>query len=228
MFRYRPVDRKISEFRLIELLPSGNPDGPLQAKLFHASLDSVVVFETISYVWGEPPLIHVLIRLSYLSKSSALLVSERTRYPFTNFRTTVALAEALRKFRCSNVARKLWVDSTCINQADDEEKIWQIAAMARIYQKGSQSLLWLGPETHDCQRALDYLGTFENVSEIVRVRVLRERMRARAWLYRGGGTPILVDNHELEESFDALLVKNKFWSRVWIIQEVLSAFVSEQ
>jgi hypothetical protein len=49
--------------------------------------------------------------------------------------------------REANSKRRLWVDSICINQQDEEEKCAQVEMMQQIYQRSSQVLIWLGPAT---------------------------------------------------------------------------------
>jgi hypothetical protein len=49
--------------------------------------------------------------------------------------------------RDANSKRRLWVDSICINQQDDDEKSAQVEMMQQIYQRSSQVLIWLGPAT---------------------------------------------------------------------------------
>jgi hypothetical protein len=43
--------------------------------------------------------------------------------------------------------RRLWVDSICINQKDNDEKATQVPMMADIYRKSRQVLIWLGEGT---------------------------------------------------------------------------------
>jgi hypothetical protein len=43
--------------------------------------------------------------------------------------------------------RRLWVDSICINQEDNDEKNVQVNMMQEIYQHSSQVLIWLGLPT---------------------------------------------------------------------------------
>jgi len=48
---------------------------------------------------------------------------------------------------------RLWVDSICINQKDNEEKASQVPMMADIYRRSRQVLIWLGeatPESDAC------------------------------------------------------------------------------
>lgn len=218
-FKYKPLNKEIFEFRLIELLPSEDADGRLEVQIFCISLGSSVVFETVSYVWGDPSLTFEPTSLSYiniapLGKNSARQLSQE-------FNITVRLAEALRNFRYKDIARRLWIDSVCINQNDDKEKSWQIQNMAKIYQKGSQSLLWLGLETDNCRAALNYLerwGQWGYQSEPQPWKRIGRSMISRKWTARQ-----LERSLRLEESFDALLVKNPFWLRIWIVQEVVNS-----
>jgi len=68
---------------------------------------------------------------------------------------------ALRHLRYRDRPRKLWVDTICINQADNDEKSVQVRRMARIYRSAYRVVAWLGPQrdrSNLALSALEWLG----------------------------------------------------------------------
>jgi hypothetical protein len=54
----------------------------------------------------------------------------------------------------------IWIDSLCINQIDNEEKSWQVALMADIYQQAHKVTAWLGQADDSSDAVVDYLNMF--------------------------------------------------------------------
>jgi hypothetical protein len=46
--------------------------------------------------------------------------------------------------RLEDRKRLIWADAVCINQADDEEKSWQVRMMGDVYRNADRVLIWLG------------------------------------------------------------------------------------
>jgi hypothetical protein len=113
--------------RLLHLEPALHADAPLRFSFQTAQLAKAVAqYEVISYIWGEPKLIHPL----YVDDGTHVLV-------------TKDLDKALRRLRHPTTVRILWADAVCINQVDNEEKSTQIPLMARIFRGASKVLAWL-------------------------------------------------------------------------------------
>ncbi|ETS86291.1 hypothetical protein PFICI_00119 [Pestalotiopsis fici W106-1] len=80
---------------------------------------------------------------------------------------TVNLAAALRQLRSLHDSPQklpyrsaetyLWIDAICINQADIEEKNYQVPLMADIYSAAARVLVWLGPGDQGTDRFMDWL-----------------------------------------------------------------------
>jgi hypothetical protein len=51
----------------------------------------------------------------------------------------------------------LWIDAIAINQANDEEKSWQIQQMQNIYQAATRVIIWLGPSDSTGDKAISVL-----------------------------------------------------------------------
>ncbi|KAF5497478.1 Heterokaryon incompatibility protein 6, OR allele [Colletotrichum siamense] len=114
------------------------------------------------------------------------------------FRITQSLFDALCRFRLKDRPRILWADAVCINQKDDSEKSSQIPLMSDIYRRAEGVLVWLGNDA-DAETA----------------------MRTLSWMSRTVGPTLEEDQRKaLLDSLDALL-QRPWFSRRWIIQEVV-------
>ena len=105
------------------------------------------------------------------------------------------LFEALQQLRYQNRSRHLWVDAICINQEDNEDKKMQIPLMSLIYSKAETVEIWLGTDEGNGELGLRSVASGE--------------LEAIA-------TPEIVC-----AVID--LLQRPWFSRVWIIQELVLA-----
>jgi hypothetical protein len=155
-------------------------------------------YEALSYVWGPP------------EPASTIQVNGQ---PFS---VRPNLAAALKVLRYKDRPRDLWIDAICINQLDFAERNSQVAVMYKVYRKADVVLSWLGEEEEGTLEVLDTLiKTKGEIRKLLRIYDKQKHSRtsvkdletsAQRWLRR----------------FVALCTK-PYWTRVWIIQEVLSA-----
>jgi hypothetical protein len=116
------------------------------------------------------------------------------------------LFDALQRLRDQDdvAGRFIWIDALCIDQDEEEEKASQVNLMGEIYKKASKTLIWLGEHEHASRLAMDLLNS-----------VTEENLR-----------DMLEDKSEskpIEQAWVALraLFERPYWSRVWILQEVV-------
>jgi hypothetical protein len=144
-YNYRPLDCSKKEIRLLKLLPLG---GSRQTRLipicyvFHATLHDHPQYTALSYAWGTTvePLV--------------ILVDDCA------VRVTKNLYDAMMVLRLSHEPVVIWIDFLCINQKNDEEKSWQVALMAGIYQQAHKVTAWLGQADDSSDAVVDYLNMF--------------------------------------------------------------------
>lgn len=62
--------------------------------------------------------------------------------------------------------RRLWADAICINQADVEERNYQVSMMVHIYSRAQRVVIWLGEESviDETQEAVDVAPIFTELS----------------------------------------------------------------
>lgn len=186
-------------------------------------------YVALSYAWGPP------------EPTAEITVNGKTVAVRAN------LEAALRRFRKLEYFRfggRIWIDSLCINQADEAEKQRQVAMMASVYSNAGNVVVWLGPEANDSDLVISYL---EHVGTDYRAEYLEaldksdpltaatwravararmeasydsfrdchlRRLRGRWWC-----APVPVDLDDialpLYRFFD-----RPYWRRLWIIQEL--------
>jgi hypothetical protein len=127
---------------------------------------------------------------------------ERTIRVTTNCRNT------LRQLRRADRIRHVWLDAICINQGHTSERNHQVSIMDQIYRKAAAVAICVQRTGHDYQGALDLLAP-DGAS--------RDKLK-------------LLTQSELQERPEVLqlisLFDARYFSRVWVIQEVLSAEVA--
>ncbi|GME44344.1 putative glucan synthase protein [Neofusicoccum parvum] len=113
------------------------------------------------------------------------------------------LEAALQQLRHKDESRLLWVDALCINQEDNEEKEAQVRIMSQIFRRAMSVIAWIGSEQSGTKLAMD-------------------------WIARSSG-PMANIEHPLYDKHKDLkqallqLFSCPYWSRIWIIQELVNA-----
>ena len=100
---------------------------------------------------------------------------------------------ALKRLRLPNASRVVWIDAICISMQDMAERSAQVLLMSEIYLHASLVILWLGEEDETSSSAME---------------VLRKNV---------------LDLTPPQSAALDLLCQRRLWSRVWIVQEIISA-----
>ena len=200
-------DRKLSRtdepqvIRLLNVLPGCKSD-PIVCELQYFCCDSLPCYEAISYCWGS-------------QKPSVTI--ECNRQPL---RITENLNSAIATLRREDVSLLLWADAICIDQDSIEEKNSQVPLMRLIYEKAEVVQVWLGGDApaKSCEEAYGLL------------RELSHAYHELDWDFNiftknsGGKASESCKLPALNDpSWGSLLelVQRPWFSRVWIIQEVV-------
>ncbi|EXJ56832.1 hypothetical protein A1O7_07176 [Cladophialophora yegresii CBS 114405] len=187
------------------------------------SLETVCVKETpgyhaVSYCWGEAhDLCHVRVN----------------GYEVPLRRHVAVMLDSL--YRHHRVTR-VWLDMLCINQDDEAEKSKQVSMMGEIFRRAMGAYAWLGEADSDTDCIFDVLREFRKrkmelelpagLDAAEQLSCHRELFRD-IYVERGGSLPEAraSDDERLHEEFNWLrpLYIRPFWSRVWIVQELILA-----
>jgi hypothetical protein len=148
------------------------------------------------------------------------------------------LAAALKQFRTMEYftsGGRIWIDTLCINQDDDEEKQDQIEMMSMIYNLAGNIIVWLGVEEDYSSIVIDYLEkwsvfhriefievwdgsdpltatTWRNMAQL-RIRTVSQQVIQQLHIERRGLSD--VETLWMYRFFD-----RPYWRRLWIIQEL--------
>lgn len=174
-----PVPSDPPTIRLLDLeAPLHNKSGsiidtPLAGRLRTVKLHDSPSFTALSYVWGDgtkPPK-----QIVCGPDGATLDITENCH-------------AALEQIRKRYGAISIWVDSICINQQDEAEKVSQIPLMGDIYTWATVVYVWLGEETESSNRAMKLLNHLGNLAPPIPVSVLaartegaRELQESRLW-----------------------------------------------
>ncbi|KAK4120351.1 HET-domain-containing protein [Parathielavia appendiculata] len=182
-------------------------------------------YVAMSYAWGPP-------------KPTAQIMVNGKNVP-----VRANLEAGLREFRKLDYFRlggKLWVDSLCINQADESEKEKQVQIMASIYSHAANVIVWLGLEEPGSDLAIQFL---EDISADYRAEYLEvldksDPLTATTWRtmaqIRMDTRYINFRKNSLKELGDSKIFayfediaaslydffNRPYWRRLWIIQEL--------
>ncbi|KAK0616356.1 heterokaryon incompatibility protein-domain-containing protein [Immersiella caudata] len=190
------------EVRLLRLLP-GRGTEPIRCELVRVPVESATgKYEALSYCWGPSTP-----RVTLFCNGTAVSV-------------TANLGDALRARRSPESTRILWVDALCINQTDNDEKRIQVPLMNRIYRGASTVRVWVGNDTPS-QPITQALNILRNVYRLC-VRFGWDLnfpyIMLNRSLLKESGFPDMDDKAWRSIKY---LVEMPWFSRTWIIQEVV-------
>jgi hypothetical protein len=147
----------------------------------------------LSYTWGEPE----------VSQENWVLVNGKrfdVRQNLLNF-LYMMQKKAARDDAILDAKKGYWIDALCIDQENTGERNHQVAQMGAIFSRAQYVHVWL--------------GTFENPE---RVRLLLNGPGKGV----GFGEWSSLVRHQME-FIEQCIFRNKYWTRAWVIQEILLA-----
>ncbi len=216
---YSPLDEAASQIRLLEIEPQHNDNQQtFSCRMRTVSLDDNIKFFGLSYVWGDSSdRVDVVVNGIVIPVTKNLEAA--LRHIQRNGRTVIETESWREKTdghpSLDQAPLSLWADAICINQDDLKERESQVLLMRRIYSAAETVLAWLGDQDYT-----DVFEAFEAFSiEIQRCRLSgQEVLGSLEWmddleLFRDG---------KIWDNIEDFLV-NSYWSRIWILQEIVLA-----
>lgn len=192
-FQYSPLSSQ-NTFRLLKL-HAGRGDR-IDCSIHHFLLGSGTrpTYRAISYTWGKDAARFDI----HLPGDAVIKVRDNLR-------------NALRSVRDQKSDCWLWIDAICIDQSSDDERNHQVRLMADIYGNANVVLVWLqsAGESADVARAFKFVhaaATYKSNEHSI-------------WHYCKAHTS---DSEKNWRSVQALC-RLRYWTRKWIIQELVSA-----
>jgi hypothetical protein len=180
-YHYSPLSKGSGSIRLFRLLPSEAEGAEIRGELLEHCLQesSRSSYEALSYVWGcTDTVLSIFIGDEHLD-------------------VTPNLYAALLRLRDASFPRIIWIDAICINQADDEEKEYQIQFMANIYGRANRVVVWLGEMMDSSDEALEAI--------------------------RAAGIKLMRDSgSQKSEQAVASLLEREWFQRIWVRQQTFN------
>ena len=207
IYQYKPLGQ--GQIRLLRLHAAESYSDPLLCSLDAYHIDDVGdQYDALSYTWGDDdPSLNILLRTPQeptTGTGKARFQSAiRQTMPNIRFYIRPNLDNALRQFRDPQVDLPLWIDAICIDQANIEEKSIQVARMAEIYSKARDVLIWLGKEYNASNTAMEFIPKILDLEQ----------------------SQALISKESNRKQWTALadLMKREWFSRRWIVQELVLA-----
>ena len=226
-FEYSPLS--CFQIRLLEIEPGGSPGPEVQCTIHHTDLYPISKeFIAVSYAWDRevPPRNRVMI------DGKELKVSEHVHQLLVEIRNQAS--------RTLDQPNFVWIDTICINQENKREKTEQVRLMEYVYQTASFVFSWLGPRGDDSDMAMDFLRSLSShVWEPVRPvshLSLQHKLAASteydvrlqdddapAQMYDHRSLRFNSPNSGTVTSALSKLFHRRYWTRIWIVQEVVLA-----
>lgn len=219
MYEYVPLERPDDEIRLLYIHPAGW-DEDMSCHLRTYNLDTAPAYKAISYTWGaESPLFQIWV------DRKPILVRWNCLY-------------ALRQARLHGGGDlDIWIDSICINQQDLLEKSAQFAMMGDIFERAHCVFSCLGAMVESTSFLFNTFGTLALVYRTGRpcddCNICQTLSPSQSQSkYKKAASDWLVHTLKAgpDEIFELCFAVQEFalrpyWSRLWILQDVLLAQV---
>ncbi|KAI1738721.1 heterokaryon incompatibility protein-domain-containing protein [Xylaria scruposa] len=211
---YQYLNRlKASNIRILIIQP-GLEESSIECQLEERDLESDVIEEVLSYVWGEPIL------------DKAINIDGKP------FRVTENLNNILRSLRCQDVPRKIWIDAICINQSDLDEKGHQVRLMREIYSKAQKTTIWLGDQSTK-RKAPEFDLSVTPIDDLIPM--LDKLGGSHVDRYDLPALYDAVSRYQADSAWDEMrfilsiiflrcvniIMRHEWWERVWTVQEAV-------
>jgi hypothetical protein len=203
-YQYEHLEISKPVIRVLRIEPGKNTD-PVICTLDHIDLSaSPAPYEAVSYVWGRG------VRDAFIICNGKFL------------RITESLHSVLCRIRLTNSSRCVWADAICINQDDNDERGYQVGQMLNIYQKASQTLVWLGSDPH-----MDAISAFSLICVLVNTHELGSgnadfNVAGKDVEPNGRALLSMSSWKQLFDSLAKMYMLSWFW-RLWVVQEIVLA-----
>lgn len=212
---YRRLDTASKQIRLVRVEKSSDKAAPIHLTLRHANLGQGEEYNALSYTWGRSYVWHDIVVSDDVGTGRVSI--------------SVNLHDFLLAARDSTAEWStawLWIDQICIHQEDHDERCHQVSQMADVYSQTQATLAWPGVTTDKSQP----LFSSEEIEEILCIyrtantEATDDLSRALAGFInlQGKEVPDMAIKllRDITVSSVDLLLRSRYWHRVWIIQEI--------
>ncbi|KAK0618923.1 heterokaryon incompatibility protein-domain-containing protein [Immersiella caudata] len=190
---YTPIDPSTDTIRLFRL--EGGLDDTIRGSLIRCSLSTASRYTALSYEWGSPD------NPKEICINGIAVQIRRNLWEALNAITSINFRPP--RPNIDDQVGTLWIDSICIDQSNTAEKNHQVQQMAAIYSTAASVISWLGPHTPQSTMLFEWGGQTSLLS---------------GWKGTDAQTSVTTLGSAAKQ-----LLEREYWTRLWIIQEVLLA-----
>ncbi|MCJ1437038.1 hypothetical protein MMC27_006423 [Xylographa pallens] len=211
-FKYEKLNPKVSEIRLVRLSLTDVFTDDIELEIFRISLSDLdhEPYVPLSYTWGMP--CHGM-SPDWGDPTRTSTVSLNGK----SYEIRLSLESALRHIRgVKKNNLPLWIDAVCIDQTNIPERNSQVRLMRQIYERGSYTIIWLGPAQEGSKLALYKIEEVANARREQFFTLLeKDRMAGLVAIIEAVGTD--------SECWLAIrqVLSCVWWSRAWVFQEAV-------
>jgi len=219
-FRYASLLRE-GYIRLLAI-DVGTGEDQICTRLVTYPLESAPEYVALSYTWGD-----LNDTLEILCHGQQLSITRNLRAALSRLRDQCSCdCECLHVDGIDMGVRYLWVDAICINQSDVVEKTEQVRLMARIFNKASWAIGWLGEKESAAEEGIRLMKQLQDIFDLEVWRDPNTQSDKPAYHNLKAEDLIALGvPGGFEPAWDSLvsLWELKWFSRIWIVQELLCA-----
>lgn len=212
-YKYTPLQTDNQEIRIAYLEPSrprrnrSRRKTPLiRLRIETTTLHDAGEYTCLSYTWGAPEPKHTI------------------QVNGHDFDVRADLFAALCRLRLPDKPRRLWIDAICIDQDNIPERDSQVAMMQHIFRQATDVIAWIGEDNgHRDQRAVDFVRNLSARAEglVAQKKDSGQTIDAETAAWIGSITPWDFAGSVWMDFIS--LVERPWFSRIWIIQEIIMA-----
>ena len=185
--------------------------------------DPITCTSTIVHLHEEPQYIAVSYRWGEVTLTDEIIVDHK------RVRVTKSVVEVLLCLRSFKYSCPLWLDFLCINQLNTAERNHQVGMMGRIFASAKYVIAWLGPGYDNSELAMRLLRDYPDGhsksarSDPQTCESNHQTLRFPFQIQYGQDQAerVLLGTEMLAALRS--LCQRDYWSRTWVIQEVLLA-----
>jgi hypothetical protein len=203
--------RNEGDIRLVRIVQCG--DGNIFCELRKANLQERPQYVAISYTWGPST-----------NEEHMRGMSSDPSHPIICNDHQIMVTENLYGFliRAAEdtglASRYMWIDSICIDQTDLLERTNQVNMMAAIYHSAVNVVVWLGEEDEHTKRSFDLIRSLGRLCDDCLKQITPRGLGSDETLQ------MLSPSGDIDHWRSlARLFQRRYFTRVWIIQEITLA-----
>jgi hypothetical protein len=237
-YEYTGLKREKTQIRLVAIFPGVAAD-PICCRIIVAELQSLPEYTAASYTWATETGDSSKLREIYVATDHSSENDKRLIKVTRNCEST------LKQLRLVNEERTVWIDAVCIDQSDVDERSHQVRLMDRIYESAVKVEICIETLQEDYTGAIFLLNRSylprtslhrdyddevarehdsSSILERSQKRCMYRQRKYESAMQSGLGHDFSSPEGRKEAYKQlAALFELSYFSRVWVVQEVLFA-----